>query len=332
MPSSMTHTYFGEDVFLKLPSSCQKKVENEIEYFKLFCQGSDPFMFYHFFIGKKAKNSASIQSRMHRSCTRDFFLTIIKFIYEEHYINSPEVMAFLYGYICHYYLDLYAHPFIYYQSGVFRKDDPSTYQYNRLHEKIEYNIDLYMIEKREKIKPYRYRFYKNIFSFKGFSKKLSFFIDKVMFDVYGYQNISQHYSSSIKYMKVFFRLFNHDPLGIKLKCYQLWDRIMPNSFIRLEELSYHHRYNDDLFYLNLEHDAWCYPWDNQKTFRSSFFDLYNKALDASIRTISSVTEMLEKNIYDEVLLKKLFLDLSFATGLVCDKHVQMKYFRKRNLL
>ena len=65
MPSSMTHTYFGLDVYKGLNKSCQNKIKDSLEYFKLFCQGSDPFMFYHFFIGKRAKKVSNIQKMMH---------------------------------------------------------------------------------------------------------------------------------------------------------------------------------------------------------------------------------------------------------------------------
>ena len=57
-------------------------------------------------------------------------------------------MSYLYGYICHYYLDLYTHPLIYYKSGSFKKDDKNTYKYNGVHQEIEYAIDLYFINNK----------------------------------------------------------------------------------------------------------------------------------------------------------------------------------------
>ena len=106
MPSTMTHTYFANDVYNKLPTNCQNKINNKLENYKLFAQGSDPFMFYHFFLGKKAKYSMEIQRKMHTTKTRDFFINTIKYIHNNNLINNQEAMPYLYGYICHYYLDL----------------------------------------------------------------------------------------------------------------------------------------------------------------------------------------------------------------------------------
>ena len=66
MPSSVTHSYFAIDVYDTLPSLCQDRIKNNLEYLKMFSQGPDPFMFYNFFLGKKG---TILQSRMHKENT-----------------------------------------------------------------------------------------------------------------------------------------------------------------------------------------------------------------------------------------------------------------------
>ena len=83
MPSSMTHTYFGLDVYDKINTQSKEKISNSLEYFKLFSQGSDPFMFYNFLIGKKAKMYSDVQGIIHTKKTREFFITTIKYINEK---------------------------------------------------------------------------------------------------------------------------------------------------------------------------------------------------------------------------------------------------------
>ena len=120
MPSSMTHTYFGNDVYKELSINCQNKINSKVKHFQLFCQGSDPFMFYHFLLGKQAKEMGRLQHIMHTEKTQDFFIFIINQIHSKKLTNNQEVMAYLYGYICHYYLDLYIHPLVYYKTGVLK--------------------------------------------------------------------------------------------------------------------------------------------------------------------------------------------------------------------
>ena len=310
----------------KLPKNCQKKIINAQEYFKLFCQGSDPFMFYHLLLGKKAKKYMEIQRKIHTENTKSFFINTIKIIKEKKLLNNQEVMSYLYGNICHYYLDLYTHPLIYYKSGTFKKEDKSTYKYNGLHQRIEYNIDLYMIKKREKQPPHQFKIYKNIFKIQKFSKELIDTINESIEKTYHYKNISKKYIASIHYMKLFFKYINHDPTGIKLKIYKLLDKITPKQFIKLEELSYHHDFENNLNYLNLNNQTWNYPWDKNKISKKSFFDLYEIALNESIKTITLVTNMLEQNSLNQNILDELFKNLSYVTGLPCEEKVVMKYF------
>lgn len=326
MPSSMTHTYFGIDTYKKLNKNCQEKIKNKLEYFKLFCQGPDPFMFYHFFIGKKAKNIGKTQGLMHCTKTKDYFLKIIQYIHEKDLINNNEVMTYLYGYICHYYLDLYTHPFIYYKSGQFKKEDKNTYKYNGLHQAIEYAIDIYFIEKNEQINAKKFKIHNHIFNINKLTPSLQNIITTTIEEVYSIKNASTIYQKSIWYMKNFFKLANYDPYGFKLNIYKLLDKITPKNIIKVKELSYYNNYPNINNWLNLNNATWYCPWDKTKSYNNSFLDLYNQALNKSIKAIEEVTNMLENNKLDNKRLNELFQNLSYATGLNCKKEVELKYF------
>ena len=325
MPSTMTHTYFGLDVYNELPKNYQNKINNKLEHYKLFCQGSDPLMFYHFFIGKQAKKAAELQKEIHTNNTKKFFTNIINYININNANQNQEIMSYLYGNICHYFLDLYTHPFIYYKSGKFNKNNKETYKYNGIHQEIEYNIDLYMIKLREKEKPYKFKIYKYIFKIPKFDDELKNIIENTLQKTYN-TNALNMYISSIHYMKLFFKYINYDPYGIKLKIYKLIDKITKESTIRLEELSYYHNFEKNLSYLNLEHKTWYYPWDKTQKQNTSFFDLYNIAKEKSLQTIITITNLIEEKTMEEKKLNELFQDLSYTTGKPCKEKVKMKYF------
>ena len=147
MPSTMTHCYFAQDVYNKINSNSRKKINGFLDKLLTFSMGSDPFMFYHFFVGKKNKEIANIQKTVHTEKTNEYFYNIIDYIIKNNLTNDKEIISFLYGMICHYFLDKNTHPFIYYKSGIFDKNNSDTYKYNTLHHKIEYAIDIYMIKK-----------------------------------------------------------------------------------------------------------------------------------------------------------------------------------------
>ena len=326
MPSSMTHTYFSNNVYNKLNKVSKNKIKKNIEYFKLFSQGSDPFMFYNFLIGKKAKEIANIQYRMHTTKTKEFFISTINYIHNNNLKDNSIIMAYLYGYICHYFLDLYTHPFIYYKSGIFKKNDKNTYKYNGVHQKIEYAIDLYFIKNRESINSNKFKVYREIFNVNSFTPELEDIIKYTIEDIYKVKNASNIYLKSIWYMKMFFKLANYDPLGIKLRIYSLIDKFTPSNVIKLKELSFYNTYKDIDKWLNLDNNIWYLPWDRNKSNTSSFIDLYNIAMNKSIKTIEEVTSMLDNNKIDNKRLNFLFKDLSYSTGVNCNKKVIMKYF------
>ena len=56
MPSSVTHSYFAEDVYNELNN---KKIIN-LNYLKVFGQGPDPYFFYDFHLSKKSKESMMV--------------------------------------------------------------------------------------------------------------------------------------------------------------------------------------------------------------------------------------------------------------------------------
>lgn len=326
MPSSMTHTYFGLDVYKNLSKTYQNKITNSLEYFKLFCQGSDPFMFYNFLIGKKAKQISNIQKTMHCHKTKDFFINTIQYIHNNKLQNNSDIMSFLYGYICHYYLDLYTHPLIYYKSGIFNRYDKNTYKYNGLHQKIEYEIDLYFINKNETIKPNKFKIHKQIYNINKLSPDLKKLIKFAIEKTYSITNADNIYEKSIRHMTNFFKIANYDPHGIKLKLYTLIDKITPPNIINIKELSFSNKTPNINNYLNLNHNNWYYPWTKQKINKTSFLDLYQKALNHSINTIQEVTNLLNNNKLNIKKLNTIFPNLSFKTGLNCNKDVTFKYY------
>ena len=99
MPSSMTHTYFGFDVYSKLNNKCKARIGNNLEYFKTFCQGPDIFYFYNLFLGKKARGVYEIGTIAHTRDTDKFFINLIETISDNHLECNYSIMSYLYGYM-----------------------------------------------------------------------------------------------------------------------------------------------------------------------------------------------------------------------------------------
>ena len=328
MPSSMTHTYFGLDAFNKLNDRCKDNIRDSMEYFKTFCQGPDVFYFYHLFIGKKAKKVNKIGSDIHKKDTRKFFVTLIHYIYDNNLIDNSSVMSLLYGYICHYFLDTVCHPFIFYKTGKFEINNPSTYKYNTLHADMEFFIDRYLIHEREGIDPSKYKIHKQFLNVKNMDDDLKNTINYT-FGIFDFENdikFDKIYLDSILDMKKFFRIFNYDYFGLKKEFYSLIDFITPKWITKVKSLSYRGDYEKKVSYLNLNKDIWYHPCDKKLKYSYSFMELYDMALDKCVDAIEKIDEMFCKNRINDRQLRVIFKNLSYATGMECDKDLELKYF------
>ena len=326
MPSSMTHSYFAIDVYNKLNNLSKHKIDGYTNRLKTYALGTDPYMFYNLFIGKKNKKSSNIQKMNHTTKTKDYFVNMINYIINNNLENNKDIISYLYGSICHYFLDKTIHPFIFYKTGLFNKNDKTTYKYNGLHAEMEYYIDFYMIYNREKTIPKNYKFYKDIFNIDKLSIELSKMIDYIMKETYGVDNSASIYIKSLKHMYIFNKIFNYDKTSIKKKFYKLIDHIQPNKFIRKEELSFNIEYNKKIHYLNLDKKEWNHPCNINESYNYSFIELYMIALNKCVDCINNIIIMINNKKIDNKIINKYFDNSSYLTGKDCNDNKKIQYF------
>ena len=325
MPSTMTHSYFSLDVYKKLSKEEKNRISS-LEDFKLFSQGYDPYMFYHFLIGKKARYYNKVQYYMHSKNTQKYFINLINYIVSNNLSNNKQIITFLYGSICHYFLDSNVHPFVTYMGGIYKRGDKNTYKYNGKHQEIEYDIDKCLIMKREKIPLNKFKIHKEIFDSVCLDKELLKCIDSVSYDTYGFKNMGTSYKRSVWYMKKFFYLANYDRFGIKYNIYKFIDKITPQSVINVRELSYYSD-NINMNYLNRDNNRWLDPYVTDKSYNYSFFDLYVKSLNEAIEAIRGVNKYIYDSNRDNTILNNIFKNISYVTGYDCNLELVAKYFK-----
>lgn len=319
MAGTITHAYFIEDVFNKLDNKTKNNLENYLENLKTYSQGHDIMYFSCNFTKQK-----KVGNYLHKNKTRDFFINMIEYITSNNLQNNYELISFLYGYICHYSLDLTVHPYITYKCGIFNKKRKNTYKYNSKHGDMESYIDAYMINKRESIEPNKFKIHKFCFNTK-ISDELSKMIDYVYKKTYNFNNFSFYYKQGIFNMKVSYRILRYDPHKIKKKIYNIIDKFLPKSINRLSHISYAYNLDNNTYYLNLNHKKWCHPRYKDEIYSYSFIDLYENAINLSIDIINKVNKILyESSNINE--LKNIFLNLSYSTGKDCNDKAKNKYF------
>lgn len=319
MAGTVTHAYFALDVYDKLDNKIKINLSKYKENLKTYGQGHDIFFFCTNF-SKQRK----IGNYFHKHNTRDFFINIIKYIRDNKLQNNYEIISYLYGYICHYCLDLTIHPYITYKCGIFNKRKKETYKYNSKHSDMESYIDAYMIKEKENIEPNKFKLHKFCFNTK-ISKELSKLIDYVYEETYNLKHISFYYKQGIFNIKKLYCFLRYDPHKIKKYFYKTFDKITTKRSKKIAPISLAYNLNNNNYYLNLNHDKWNHARYKEEVYTYSIIDLYNNALTLAINIINKVNDVLYNNKNIEIL-DKVFLNLSFSSGKDCNDKTKNKYF------
>lgn len=312
MPSIVTHTYFGMDVYKKLKPKIRKKISEKT--YLSFTKGPD--VFYHSYLSINSKNTRKFAYTLHDVKTKEFLISYVDHILKYRLEKNKEIVGSLYGMITHYYLDQYTHPLIYYKAGL-----------NKVkHIEMERLIDLYMLEKREKRAPHKIKLHPLLFPSIKFSPALRNLLNRVYQDVYGLDKMGDRYISSLRKMKLNYRLFYYDRYKIKLKLYNNIALLVKGDKKAIKYLPYSNDLRKKVSYINFEHELWNNPCDKMIISNDSFFDLYNNALVETVKVINKCNEILNGDA-ELKSLKKIIKNNSCITGLDCDSNLKMRYFQ-----
>lgn len=311
MPSLITHHIFASQVLNKLPNI---SLNEEIYY--TFAQSHD--YLFHATFTKKYKSIRALGHDAHHQNTQDYLLNIINSIKEN---KNIDYISYLYGSITHYCLDTICHPYIFYQTGVYYKDNIDRHKYHGLHTKIEKQIDKYLYEKTYHKSYQKCNLNKEFIKSPHISKDLESFISQIYKQTYNKDNIGYYYKISIRDTKIINTLFIHDPLSLKKPIYTLIHKISKNP------IEYYLTSIPPISpsWLNEDHHSWNHPCNKEKLYNDSLFDLINKAEDTCLDIIKYI------NLYwqDEIDINTLKLhipNLDYASGYLIENNRAMCYF------
>jgi len=321
MPSITTHYIHSNEVLKKLDKEVLNTFNDNILIYNTFAQSHDYLYFCK--LCKNSKEINKLASMGHHSKTRDFLINMISYIKDNKLESNSELISCLYGYICHYVLDITCHPYIFYKTGVYRKNK-KTRKYKGEHNHIEKDLDALYYEKYYEKKYNKCNLNRDIIKKPRFTNNLDDMLDYVYNKTYKVDNVSKYYKIGIKRYKLLNTLVVDDYLGIKRLFPLLLDTVTSHSF------GYTASYSTFLInpkkeWLNLEHNKWCNPANKDLEFTYSFDDLFMIAIKDAANIISNIHEVLFNN-KDISILDKLILDLDYSCGLPCNNHGTLKYF------
>lgn len=325
MPQLITHNIFGKEVYSKLDDEIKKTFENELDTYEMFCQSFDNLLYYLNINLKKAKKIRFLSKRGHKSNVRKYFINILINIKELKLENDEQALSYLYGSINHYVLDSTCHPFIFYKTGNYnKKKKKETKKYMGLHGDMESNIDAFFYINKYKRSYHKVNVTKEFIPKIKFSNNLKLIMDKTFLETFNEKNIANCYFSSYKSSRFLYRLFINDRYGFKKFVFKIHDKI---NIFKANNFRFYTTYikQPNLKYLNIEHKKWCYPSDKTLVSNESFIDLYNKAVNRSLKLITLAHDVIN-NIKHIKEFEREIGNFSYVRGLDCDNSKPMKYY------
>jgi hypothetical protein len=318
MPCTFTHAVFSEQIYKQI------KDKSNLEDLKSFSQGPDSFNFYNLISVFPSKKYRKLSAYTQNKKTKEFFINLIKYIKNNKLETNKQVMSFLYGFICHYFLDKTTHPYIIYKSGEFNIKDKSTYKYNNNHHEIEVYIDCYLINKIKKTDHTKFKIHEFCFNKNDFSNELKKTIDYVFYKTYKFKYVSKVYEKSLNQMKFFYKYFRYDETKIKRYIYSFIDFLTPIQIPKIKISSYNIKLNKQN-YLNKNKNFWNHPTNKKEQYNYSFEELYLISKKDCLKAIKEVNKVLYEN-KNITTLNKVFLNLSYKTNKNCNLKLKTKYF------
>lgn len=313
MPATYTHHQFTIDVLKSLDKSIEEQID--VDIFNLFGKSFDILFFSKPGLGFYA----------HNHNVNLYFQIILDYIKQNNLYQSPQVLAYLYGSICHYVLDSTVHPFVFYKTGKYISSDKSTKKYLGKHNYMEYMIDAILFQEKNNIPIYKTNLKKFIFPKLAFSKELLGTIDYAYFNTFKKEHAGKIIKKGYRNYKFAVKYLMCSRFGIKKILYKVLDFF---PIVRGKKPSWccYHIKKFDLSVLNLEHKIWYYPVDKNISYHYSFYDLYDIAIERARNLIMELDNVFRSQDPDFKKVLRNIGNLNYSTGKQADKNFKMRHF------
>ena len=314
MPSLTTHKIIAENIFDKLSNNIKKNIDQNT-YFT-FAQSHDIF---YYNTQKKYKRIGNMGHHQH---TQSFIINIIQYIKDNKLEDNKQCVSYLYGILTHYYLDSICHPYIFYKTGV-NKKNKETIKYKGQHNLMERTIDSIVYENKYNKKYKKCNITKEILPKLKITKDLEKLINHNYETTYNIKNSSKILKKSYFLMRLFHKIIVEDNIGIKNKLYKFIDTISNNKSKCLHSYTTSIKTNNN--YLNSNNKKWNHPCNRKEISNKSLNDLLLEVENITVKTINIINDFFTNKL-DISIIKEQIKNIDYSTGLIIEKNQKMRYF------
>ncbi len=336
MAGLFSHLIAGKSTATMLEPEYRRIISENKEAYYLGTQGPD--LFFYYFTRVFYNSTRPLGQKLHKEKVGKF---LSELVYQTKHIKNPKqkdvALAYLLGYMSHYVVDAYTHPYVYFNAGFSTnktfKFSPLNSMYHRIiednidkvllnyfyetaHEHIqEINPDTFTKKKDKQIKHY-FKIPKDDISV------ISTLLKTAIHNSYDINIDSSRINAAINQMFLTLTILESNPASRK-KFIILEDYVTFSKF-ESEKVRLFQEDNCKKDYFNFEHRTWCAPWDLTIESQASFYDLLVQAIDESNDIFKDVLSYMENQItFNDVM--DVIKNRSLAHGADCVENIAFKY-------
>lgn len=319
MPNIITHKIFAEEVLKNIAKKDIKDIiEKNSQIYYIGSNGPDFLFFYHAKPWEALKNHElnKIGSMLHKQGVNAFYTSAVASIKKEKstYVKE-QMLAYLFGHLCHWALDKYTHPYIFYRTG------DCTGISSGYHHKFESMMDTMMLYRYRQLDIKQYPFYKiceyDEEMLKAIARIYVPAIKATLNEDIKVYDLRQSLNEWYEIQKLLY-----DPKNMKMPLLKGIEKII-NQPNLISGNIVPKKLDETYDILNLNQKEWSHPCNAKITSNASFIDLFNQAVQLAVEVLKSAYGCIEYDT-DILSLCNILKDEAYDTGM--SNLMEMKHF------
>lgn len=318
MPNIITHKIFAEEVLKNIKKTdIRNIIEEHLQIYYIGSNGPDFLFFYNAKPWEALKNHEPniIGSELHKKGINAFYQSASKSIQKEGCRSVKEnMMAYVFGHLCHWALDMMTHPYIFYKTGDCKGLSASH------HHRFESMMDTLMLEEFHNVNIKEYPFYE-ICTY-----------DEEMLKAIARVYVPAVKAALDKELKVYdirvslnewkdIQKILYDPHNVKSSFLKTAEKVIRKPWLISGNIVPKHK-DETYDILNKEHFPWYHPCDGNRS-EESFLELFQKAIEIATQLIENMYGSAEYGADIEKILT-ILQDRAYDTGM--KEGAEMHYF------
>lgn len=320
MPNIITHTIFAQEVFRKEKNAeIASVIERNPHLYAIGSNGPD-FLFFSHIKPWEAYRSHTLNhlgSRMHAEHINDFYTTALACIRKQTVTAvRKDMTAYLFGHLCHWALDMIAHPYVFYCTGS-GKGKNAGY-----HHRMESMIDAYALRHYRNESIREWHCYDTCTFDEDMLKAIARIYVPIAREVYHTDVKVYDLRETLRSWRDVQKML-YDPKGRRYKAIHSLEKALRQQW-KISGSIIPSKVDERYDVMNERKRFWLHPCDDQIASNASFYELFDEAIDVALQAIDAAWRCIVEGA-DPALLCHVLKDRAYDTGMSGQR--EMKHFR-----